>query len=71
MMPAGGGASVHERVRALNGSFAVPILIYSATDPVEIAKKIPADPMTVVIQKPAPPAALVEAVKKLLAAAAP
>ncbi len=71
MMPAGGGASVHGRVRALNSSFAVPILIYSASDPSEIAKKIPADPLTFVLQKPAPPAAILDAVKKLLAAAAP
>jgi CheY-like chemotaxis protein len=71
MMPAGGGAGVHERVRALNASYSVPILVYSAADPSDIAKKIPADPNTVVLQKPAPPAAILEAVKKLLAAAAP
>jgi CheY-like chemotaxis protein len=66
MMPAGGGASVHERVRALNDSFSLPILVYSATDPAEIAKRIPAGPLTFVLQKPAPPSAIVEAVKTLL-----
>jgi CheY-like chemotaxis protein len=68
MMPAGGGASVHERMRQMSGSFSLPILIYSASGPAEIAKKIPADPMTAVLQKPAPPAAIVAAVQKLLAA---
>ena len=69
MMPAGGGGSVHERIRQLNGSFSTPILIYSATDPAEIAKKIPSDPLTSVLQKPAPPAAIVAAVQKLFEAA--
>ena len=31
----------------------------------EIAKKIPLDPLTAVLQKPAPPAEIVAAVKKL------
>ena len=71
MMPAGGGASVHERIRLMSGSMALPILIYSATDPAEIAKKIPLDSMTTMLQKPAPPAEIVAAVKKLFDAAAP
>jgi CheY-like chemotaxis protein len=70
MMPAGGGASVHERIRSLNTSFAVPILVYSATDPKEIEKKIQPGPLTIILQKPAPPSAIIEAVKTLLAAAA-
>jgi DNA-binding response OmpR family regulator len=65
MMPAGGGASVHQRMRQMSGSAALPILIYSAADPSEIAKKIPFDPLTAVLQKPAPPAEIVAAVKKL------
>jgi CheY-like chemotaxis protein len=71
MMPAGGGASVHERIRQMSGSFALPILIYSAADPSDIAKKIPFDPLTTVLQKPAPPAEIVAAVHKLFATAAP
>jgi hypothetical protein len=54
----------------MSGSFAMPILIYSASDPVEIAKKIPADPLTMVLQKPAPPADLIAVVQKLFLAAA-
>jgi DNA-binding response OmpR family regulator len=68
MMPAGGGASVHERIRALNSSFSIPILIYSAADPAEIAKRIPVDPLTLILQKPAPPAEIVATVRKLIAA---
>ncbi len=70
MIPAGGGGSVHERIRAMSGSFSLPILIYSAADPAEIAKKIPADPLTSVLQKPAPPAEIVAAVQKLFETAA-
>jgi two-component system, chemotaxis family, chemotaxis protein CheY len=69
MMPAGGGASVHERIRQLSGSSAVPILIYSATDPSDILKKVPADPLTLILQKPAPPAMLIAAVERLFSAA--
>jgi DNA-binding response OmpR family regulator len=67
MMPAGGGASVHERIRALNTSFTTPILIYSASDPADIAKRIPADPLTLILQKPAPASEIVASVLKLLA----
>jgi CheY-like chemotaxis protein len=70
MMPAGGGGSVHERIRAMGASAALPILIYSATDPAAVAKKIPLDPLTSILQKPAPPAEIVAAVHKLFAAAA-
>jgi CheY-like chemotaxis protein len=69
MMPAGGGASVHERIRQLSGSSHTPILIYSATEPAYIAKKITPDPLTTILQKPAPPAAIVGAVQRLLDAA--
>jgi len=69
MMPAGGGAGVHERIRQLSGGFSTPILIYSATDPVDIAKKIPGDPLTTILQKPAPPAEIIAAVEKLFSAA--
>ena len=65
MMPAGGGGSVHERIRQMSGSFSTPILIYSATAPADIAKKIPADALTLVLQKPAAPAEIVAAVQKL------
>ncbi|MFI5348212.1 MAG: response regulator [Elusimicrobiota bacterium] len=71
MMPAGGGGSVHERIRQLSACSATPILIYSATDPAEIAKKISVDPLTLILQKPAPPAEIVAAVHKLFGAPAP
>ena len=70
MMPAGGGASVHQRIRQMSGTFGLPILIYSGTDPAEIAKSIPADPLTLVLQKPAPPAEILAAVAKLFQSAA-
>lgn len=66
MMPAGGGASVFERVRNLASTSATPILIYSALDAADIAKKVPADPLIRVLRKPAPPAAVLAAARELL-----
>jgi DNA-binding response OmpR family regulator len=70
MMPAGGGASVHQRIRQMSSSSALPILIYSATDPAELVKKIAMDPLTAILQKPAPPAEIVAAVGKLFTTSA-
>ena len=69
MMPAGGGASVYERIRALNTTFSIPVLVYSAANKADIEAKIPPGPLTVILQKPASPAVLLDAVKSLLAAA--
>jgi DNA-binding response OmpR family regulator len=70
-MPAGGGASVHERIRGLNATFSLPILVYSVADTSEIAKMIPNDRLTAILQKPADPSELVASVQKLLELAAP
>jgi DNA-binding response OmpR family regulator len=69
MMPAGGGHSLLERLRALNTTFATPVLVYSAADKAELETKIPPDSLTMLLQKPAPPTEILEAVKTLLAAA--
>ena len=69
MMPAGGGASVYDRIRTLNGTFSTPVLVYSAAEKDAIAAKIPEGPLTMILQKPAPPSAILDAVKTLLSAA--
>lgn len=68
MIPAGGGNSVYERIRAINTTQSIPVLVYSATPKEEIEKKIHADDTTAILQKPAPPSEIVTAVKALLAA---
>jgi DNA-binding response OmpR family regulator len=50
MMP-GGGAALYENLRGLDA--AMPILVYSGTDPAELAKKFPLGPGTEVLVKPA------------------
>lgn len=66
MMPAGGGASVYERMRGMTPTAHVPVLIYSASAPEEIQKKLVVGPNTTFLQKPAPPAEIISAVKALL-----
>jgi len=68
-MPAGGGTSVFERVRMLNTTAHIPILIYSGADPESIKTRIPLDTETRFLKKPAPPAEFLVAVKSLLSPA--
>lgn len=69
MMPAGGGGSVLERIRALNTTFSTPVLIYSAADPAELRSKITEDALTRILAKPASPSDLLAAVTALVGAA--
>ena len=52
-MPAGGGLSVYERLRALSGTFHTPVLIYTAVALDEIRAKIPDAPDVAFLAKPA------------------
>lgn len=69
MMPAGGGQSVYERLQMMAGSFEVPVLVYSAMPPQEVAKYISEGPQTRVLNKSAPVAEVVAAAEKLLGGA--
>lgn len=69
MMPAGGGHGLLERIRALNTTFTIPILVYSSTDPAELRAKIPQESLTAILPKPSPPDAILAAVSGLLNAA--
>lgn len=66
MMPAGGGASVAERLRTLNTTMSIPILVYSSAPRSELEGKIPFGPDLLYIQKPAPAAELLKAVESLI-----
>ncbi len=66
MIPAGGGASVLDRLRQIGTTQTIPVLIYSATPREEILKKFPEDSTVLVLQKPAPPSEIVAAVNRLL-----
>lgn len=68
MMPAGGGASVLDRVRTLTQTMSTPVLVYSAMAEDELAKKVQAGPLTKVLRKPAPPAEVLAAVQALIGA---
>lgn len=52
MMPAGGGSSLHKRLRLSVQTSDVPILILSAADEVEILKSVDMDPHTYFLAKP-------------------
>lgn len=69
MMPAGGGQSVYERLQMMTGSFQVPVLVYSAMPPEEIAKIISEGPQTKVLNKSAAIAEVLAAVEALLGGA--
>ncbi|MFA6030462.1 MAG: response regulator [Elusimicrobiota bacterium] len=66
MMPAGGGFSVFERLRQMVGTMNLPVLVYSAMPLDQIQAKIPSGPETGILQKPAEPGAILQAVQKLL-----
>lgn len=71
MMPAGGGSAVFERVRMLNTTFHIPIVIYSTTPKLEIEAAIPAlSTLSDVsfVSKSAPLPELIAAIKTFLPA---
>lgn len=68
MMPAGGGASVLDRVRTLATTMSTPVLVYSAMPDAERDQKVQTGPITKVLKKPAPPAEILAAVQSLLGA---
>lgn len=67
-MPAGGGLAVFERLRTLNGTMQVPILICTAVALDTVRAKIPEAPDVAFLQKPASLQAIKDAVALLLPA---
>lgn len=65
-MPAGGGFKALERMRALGATSGTPVLVYSTLAKDEIEKQIQESHDLTILRKPASPAEIVAAVKKLL-----
>jgi CheY-like chemotaxis protein len=65
MMPAGGGVSLHERIRMLGSTLHIPILVYTATPRGELEGKIPFGSDTLYLQKPATPADILQTVNRI------
>ncbi len=66
MMPAGGGVTLHERVRTISSTLHIPILIYTATARTELEGKIEFGTDTQYLQKPASPADILKTVNGML-----
>lgn len=65
-LPAGGGASVFERLRQMVGTFQTPVLVYSAMPREEAMKEVPEGPDVAFVAKPAEPAVLLAAARGLV-----
>lgn len=66
MMPAGGGASVLNRLRHMEQFVTTPVVIYSVKPREEILSEVSEDEFTRVLTKPAPAPEILAAVKSLL-----
>jgi two-component system alkaline phosphatase synthesis response regulator PhoP len=65
-MPAGGGYTVFERLRQMNTTAHIPILIYSAVPGDDVAQKIPQSPDTMFLPKGASPEVILKTVTGIL-----
>ena len=65
-MPGGGGPSVLERLRNLQGLSMVPVLVYSGLETGRVEKLMPAGADTVFMAKPGTPEELLRVVHSLL-----
>ena len=65
-MPGGGGYTAFERLRMMNTTVGIPVLVYTVVPKEDVDKRIPESPSTAFLSKPASPEVLVEAVRKLL-----
>lgn len=65
-LPAGGGASVFERLQQMSGTFQTPVLVYSSAEKDEVLKDIPVGPGVGYLKKPAEPAFILAAAKELV-----
>jgi CheY-like chemotaxis protein len=66
MMPAGGGASVFQRLRQNTLTTNIPIIIHSAVPADQIRQTLPAAAGTPVLTKPVPTETLLTEIRKLL-----
>lgn len=65
-MPAGGGTSMYERLRMMTDTCTLPILVLTSATPEEALSLIPGLQPEQLLQKPATPAGIREAVARAL-----
>jgi CheY-like chemotaxis protein len=65
-MPGGGGTTVLDRLRRLQGTMRVPVVIYSALPPERVERLVTAGPDLLIVQKPGAPEDVLSAVRSLL-----
>ena len=65
-LPGGGGPSVLQRVRTMQGMMQIPVLVYSGIGRERVEQLVPAAPDVVHIAKPGTPEEILQAVASLL-----
>ena len=65
-MPGGGGTAVLDRLRRLQGTMQVPVVVYSGLPRERAEQLVPADPDVLFVQKPGTPDEVLSAVRALL-----
>jgi DNA-binding response OmpR family regulator len=66
-MPGGGGPAVLERLRRMQGTMQVPVVVYSALPRERVEQLVPIGPDLLFVQKPGAPDEVLNAVRSLLA----
>ena len=66
-MPGGGGPAVLERLRRMQGTMQVPVVVYSALPKERVEQLVPIGPDLLFVQKPGTPYEVLNAVRSLLA----
>jgi CheY-like chemotaxis protein len=65
-MPGGGGTAVLDRLRRLQGTMQVPVVVYSALPKERAEELVPAEPDVLFVQKPGTAGDVLAAVRALL-----
>jgi CheY-like chemotaxis protein len=65
-MPGGGGPAVLDRVRRMQGTMQIPVLLYSGLGRERVEQLIPPEPDVAFVAKPGTPEELLETVRRLL-----
>jgi CheY-like chemotaxis protein len=65
-MPGGGGPAVLDRVRRMQGTMQIPVLLYSGLGRERVEQLIPPEPDLVFLAKPGTPEEILETVRRLL-----
>ncbi len=66
-MPGGGGPAVLERLRRLQGTMQIPVVVYSGLPKDRVEQLVPLGPDLLFVQKPGTPDEVLNAVRSLLA----